>query len=218
MKKLAWSGAGLLACAALAAAACHERKPVGLVPGQVVRMDSEVLDEFNEEIQQYVRLRQKAVSVVPPLPPDATAEQIATRQRAFTRVIVEYRRKAKQGEIFKPEIETAFRRVFKEVFDGPEGPAIMNEIKAGNPRMEGVPKPANPTQEVRKTVQLGVNAVYPDDAPFSSVPPSLLLKVPVLPDQVRYRFIGRALIVRDTEANVILDFIRDIVPDRTIPR
>ena len=210
------AAAAALLCAALAG--CHERKPAGLVPGQVVRMDSEVLDEFYDEIQEYVRLRQKAVSVVPPLPPDATAQQIATRQKAFTRAIVEYRRKARQGEIFKPEVEAAFRHVFKEIFESPEGAAIMKELHSGNPRMEGVPNSANPQQETMKNVQVGVNVVYPDDAPFSSVPPGLLLKVPALPEQVRYRFIGRTLIVRDTEANVILDFIRDIVPDPTIPR
>jgi hypothetical protein len=197
---------------------CHERKPAGIVPAQVVRMDSDVLEEFYEEIQDYVKLRQKVVEAVPPLPADADAHQIAERQRAFTAAIVGYRRKARPGEIFKPEIEAAFRRVLKEVFDGPQGAAIMMDIKAGNPKVEGVPKPTNPAQETRKNVQVGVNVVYPDDAPFSSVPPSLLLKIPVLPEQVRYRFIGRALIVRDTEANVILDFIRDIVPDPTTPR
>jgi hypothetical protein len=212
------SGAALLLCASLAPA-CHRNPTPSLVPPQVVRMDSEVLEEFYEEIQEYVRVRQKAVSTVPGLPAgEATAEQIATRQRALTRAIVEYRRKAKPGEIFEPEIERAFRHVFKEAFEGPEGQAMMNEIKSGNPRLEGVPNPKNPTQETTKNVQLGVNVVYPDDAPFSSVPPGLLLKIPALPEQVRYRFIGRTLILRDTEANVILDFIRDIVPDPTIPR
>jgi hypothetical protein len=50
------------------------------------------------------------------------------------------------------------------------------------------------------------------------VPPSLLLKLPLLPEQVRYRFVGRAFILRDTEANVILDYIPDVVPDPSIPR
>ena len=209
--------AALLLCAALAPA-CHQNPKPTLVPPQTVRMDSEVLQEFYEEVQDYVRLRQKAVGVVPALPAEATAEQIATRQKALTRAIVEYRRKAKQGEIFEPEIERAFRHVFKEAFEGPEGQAMMKEIKSGNPRLEGVPNPRNPAQETMKNVQLGVNAVYPDDAPFSSVPPGLLLKIPALPEQVRYRFIGRTLILRDTEANVILDFIRDIVPDPSIPR
>jgi hypothetical protein len=211
------AAAAALLCGAVCAG-CHDRKPAGLVPPQVVRMDSEVLEEFYEEIQEYVRDRQKAVSVVPPLPPTATAEQIATRQKALTQAIVSYRRKAKAGEIFDKDVEAAFRHVFKEAFDSPEGPAMLNEIHSGNPRVEGVPNPNNPTQETKKNVQVGVNVVYPDDAPFSSVPPGLLLKIPALPEQVRYRFIGRTLIIRDTEANVILDFIRDIVPDPTIPR
>jgi hypothetical protein len=108
--------------------------------------------------------------------------------------------------------------VFKEAFDSPEGPAMIEAIKQGNPRVEGVPRPNDPTRETMQQVKLGVNVVYPDGAPFSSMPPSLLLKVPALPEQVRYRFIGRALILRDTEANVILDFIRDLVPDPSIPR
>jgi len=210
-------GACVVLCVALAAG-CHPRKGPDLVPPQVVRMDSEVLDEFYEEIQEYVRLRHKVVDLVPPLPVEATAQQVAIRQKALTDAIVKYRRKAKPGEIFKPEVEAAFRHVFKEAFATPEGPAMMQEIRQGNPKVEGVPKPTDPTQEVKTTVNLGVNVVYPAGAPFSSVPSSLLLKIPVLPPEVRYRFVGRALIVRDTEANVILDFIRDIVPDPTIPR
>ena len=197
---------------------CAERKPPPIVPGQVVKMDSELLDEFYEEIEEYVRLRKTVVDLVPPLPPDATAEQMATRQKALTATIVKFRRKAKPGEIFEPDIEAAFRRVLTEAFEGPDGQAMMDELKSGNPKVEGVPKSGDPTVETKASVVVGINAVYPDGAPFSSVPPSLLLKLPVLPEQVRYRFVGRTLILRDTEANVILDFIRDVVPDRSIPR
>jgi len=204
-------------CAALVAG-CHSRKGPDLVPPQNVRMDSEVLEEFYEEIQEYVRLRHKVVDVVPALPPDATADQISIRQKTLTQAIIKFRRKAKPGEIFKPEVEAAFRHVFKEIFATPEGAAIIKELRQGNPMVEGVPNPGDPTHETLKSVRLGVNVVYTEGAPFSSVPSTLLLKIPALPPEVRYRFVGRALIVRDTDANVILDFIRDIVPDPTIPR
>ena len=216
-RPLVRAGAFLLTCA-LFAPACHEHKAPDLVPGQVVKMDSELLDEFYEEIQEYVRLRHSVVDGVPPLPADPSADQISIRQKALTAAILKYRRKARQGEIFEPEIEAAFRRIFKEAFASPEAAGMLDSIKQGNPKMEGVPNPGDPTKEVRKTVQLGVNVVYPDDAPFSSVPSTLLLQIPALPAEVRYRFVGRALILRDTEANVILDFIRDIVPDPSIPR
>lgn len=219
--KRAWSGSGLgalLSVTALLAGGCAGRKDPPLVPGQVVKMDSELLEEFHAKIEEYVQLRHAAVDVVPPLPANATAEQIATRQKALTAAILEFRRQARQGEIFTPQIEAAFRRSFKEAFESPGGADLIESLKDGNPSMEGVPRPGNPGQEVKTPVRLGVNAVYPDNAPFSSVPPTLLLRIPALPEEVRYRFVGRALIVRDTEANVILDFIRDIVPDTSIPR
>ncbi len=84
--------------------------------------------------------------------------------------------------------------------------------------MENVPNQADPTREHPESVRVAVNATYNDHAPFSSMPPTLLLKLPQLPEEVRYRFVGRDLILRDTEANVILDFIKDAVPDRSVPR
>jgi len=67
-------------------------------------------------------------------------------------------------------------------------------------------------------VVVAVNGVYADAAPSSSVPPSLLLWLPPLPEGLRYGFVGRTLILSDSEASVILDFVADVVPDRSIPR
>jgi hypothetical protein len=215
-----WRPVVLLALAAcLAAGACSGRRPeASLVPEQDVEMDARVLAEFYEEVQEYVRLRQEASSMVPPLKVGASAEDIGAHQRAIADVIRVLRGDAERGDIFEPPVEQAFRRIIEREVHGPEGHEIVKEIADGNPKVEGVPKPSNPTQEVKQPIVLKVNAFYPDGAPFSSVPPSLLLKVPELPEQVRYRFVGRALILRDTDANVILDFIPDIVPDKAIPR
>ena len=155
---------------------------------------------------------------VTPVTPKATAEELSAHQRALTQAIVTYRKGKKRGNIFKSDVEAAIRRTLEREFTGPDGPALMKEIRSGNPKVEGNPRPQDPTRETLPRVTLAVNAVYPDAAPFSSVPPTLLLKLPVLPEEVRYRFVGRAFILRDTEANVILDFIPDVVPDPTLPR
>ncbi|HEX6737591.1 MAG TPA: hypothetical protein VF310_04960 [Vicinamibacteria bacterium] len=212
--------AALILLPALAAPGCAARKPEpSLVPPMDVDMEQRVLHEFYDEIQDYVRLRRKVVDKVPPPQPGASAEEIGTWQKAITIAIIAYRKDAKQGEIFEPKVEAAFRHVVAQEMAGPEGPAILNELRSGNPRVEGVPRQSNPTQEMASpTVVLRVNAHYPEGAPFSSVPPTLLLKLPQLPDQVRYRFVGRSLILRDTEANIILDYIADIIPGRSIPR
>ncbi len=207
-----------LASAMLLAPACATHKPAPVVPPQNVRMDSDVLEDFLEEIVKYVKLHDKLTEKIPMAAPTWTAQQIADRQRQFTVAIQNARRDKTQGNIFKPEVETAFRNVLTRELTGPNGPAMLNEIHSGNPMTEGVPQQKNPRNEQKKTVTLQVNAYYPDDAPLSSVPPSLLLHLPALPEGVRYRFVGRHLILRDTDANVILDFLRDVVPDPSIPR
>jgi hypothetical protein len=202
----------------LAAAGCSRNPGPSLVPPQTTEMDGETLKKFQDQVQDYVQLRQKALTHIPAVSPKATAEELSARQRALTIAIVAYRKGSKQGEIFKRPVEAAIRRILQREFSGPDGPALMKEIRSGNPKVEGNPNPRDPSKETMQPVTVAVNAVYPDAAPFSSVPPSLLLKLPPLPEVVRYRFVGRAFILRDTEANVILDYIMDVVPDRSIPR
>ena len=57
-----------------------------------------------------------------------------------------------------------------------------------------------------------VNAEYPKNAPLSTVPPTLLEKLPKLPSELEYRFVGRTLILRDREANMIVDYLKEAVP------
>jgi len=58
----------------------------------------------------------------------------------------------------------------------------------------------------------GVNAEYPQNVPLQSTPPSLLMNLPKLPPEVEYRVVGNALLLRDTGANLIVDFISSAVP------
>jgi hypothetical protein len=202
----------------VAAGGCSSASQETIAPPQTVEMDAETLRKFQHEIEEYVELRQSVLKQIPPINPKSTPAEIEAHQKALTQAIIAYRRGAKRGDIFKPEVEAAIRRTLHREFASAQGPALLKDIKQGNPKVEGNPLPKDPSKEVKPSVTVAVNALYPDSAPFSSVPPSLLLKLPLLPEQVRYRFIGRALILRDTEANVILDYIPDVVPDPSIPR
>jgi hypothetical protein len=181
-------------------------------------LDPEVLRKFQHEVEEYIELHKELRERIPNVHPNATPEEMAAHRHKMETAIREERKGAKRGDIFKPKVERAFRALLNRELKGPDGKAMLDEIKQGNPRVEGVPNPRNPQRETKEAVTVAVNAVYNDDAPFSSVPPSLLLKLPPLPDQVRYRFVGRNLILRDGEANVILDYIPDAVPDPTLPR
>ena len=208
----------LLLLVLAAGAGCSLHKNAHIAPTADVEMDAKLLAEFQHEIEEYMEERQDELRQIPRVGPNATAEEIAAHRDKMTKAIQRERRNARQGDIFKPEVEAAFRRIIARELAGPEREQVVQEIKQGNPRVESVPNQADPTQVHPESVRVAVNALYNDEAPFSSMPPTLLLKLPQLPEQVRFRFVGRDLILRDTEANVILDFIKDAVPDPSLPR
>jgi len=72
---------------------------------------------------------------------------------------------------------------------------------------EGNPKNA----ESPARVDLVVNGKYPPNAPLSTVPPSVLLSLPKLPQGMEYRFVGRHLILFDSKANLIVDVLRNAI-------
>jgi hypothetical protein len=209
-----------LACAVALPGCATLRGTDNVAPEQKTEelINPEALEKFQKEVEEYVELHQELLHRIPNVSPGATPEQIAAHRLKMETAIREERKGAKRGEIFKPKVEAAFRALLRKQFTGPGGAALLDDIKQGNPRVEGVPQKSNPRRETKEPVTVAVNAVYNDDAPFSSMPPSILLTLPRLPEQVKYRFVGRSLILRDGEANVILDFIPDIVPDRSMPR
>jgi hypothetical protein len=60
-------------------------------------------------------------------------------------------------------------------------------------------------------VPLEVNAKYPETAPLPTVPVNLLLSLPPLPDDLEYRILGKHLILRDVKANIIIDYIPNVI-------
>jgi PAS domain S-box-containing protein len=67
-------------------------------------------------------------------------------------------------------------------------------------------------QEVPAQSPPAVNAIYPEKAGLATVPPLILVNLPRLPDGLEYRFMGRDLILRDRDANIIVDFVPGAVP------
>jgi recombinational DNA repair protein RecR len=57
-----------------------------------------------------------------------------------------------------------------------------------------------------------VNGRYPDTVPLSTVPPEVLQTMPKLSEDMEYRFIGDDLILLDTHAHVIADYIENALP------
>ena len=66
--------------------------------------------------------------------------------------------------------------------------------------------------EPLKPIPLRVNDRYPRNMPLQSTPPTLLLNLPRLPDELHYRIVGRDLVLYDVTADLIVDLISNAVP------
>ncbi|MND04077.1 hypothetical protein D3C83_241900 [compost metagenome] len=59
---------------------------------------------------------------------------------------------------------------------------------------------------------LRVNATWPASEPLTTVPANILERLPQLPPDVEYRISNkRHLILRDVDANIIVDFIYNAI-------
>jgi hypothetical protein len=179
-----------------------------IVLSQFIAFSAVTFDEaasaFSRRLDAYVKLRKQASEKVPPVDKKATAPQIQLREQALVEAIRNARPDAKPGDILTPDVKPMFNELLRDAFTGPRSSKVRATIKEGNPKNEKAPG------EVEPVIQ--VNAVYPKNAPLSTVPPSLLMKLPKLPKELEYRFVGRTLILRDRDSNLIIDYMKEAVP------
>jgi hypothetical protein len=167
-----------------------------LATGQAVPV-SHAYKDFHDRIEDYEKLHKNAEKSLPHLKKTGKQEVIAARQQALVDKIRELRSNARRGDIFTPGATEAITREIRAVFSGSDGHRVQNTIQAGEPL---------------ESFKVEVNQKYPDGLPFTTVPPTLLQKLPRLPDEVDYRILGSTLLLVDRKANLIIDFIPNVIP------
>ena len=120
------------------------------------------------------------------------AEKLVLYRDHFRDKLVSGRLNAKQGDVFTPEIAGYFKRQIAATLNGAHGAQIRASMQRAEP-VHGIP--------------VKVNGKYPANVPLQSTPPSLLLNLPQLPKELEYRVANRDLVLRDKQANLIVDFI-----------
>lgn len=154
-----------------------------------VAVDGLIVADFSARVEAYAELRRTLEDGLPGLVVTEKVTEIRRAEEALARRIRLAREGARQGNIFTPAINAAF----KQLLLGVTKPGICASIlDDGNPGSGITYRTGRP---------------YPRDEPLSTVPPSVLGVLPALPDDVQYRFIDRSLILYDTRANMLLDRI-----------
>lgn len=159
--------------------------------------DKETIKRFDQRVKQYVSLRSSLKAKAPKLSKDSTPEQIQAAETALSAALRTSRAGAKPSDIFTPDIAQYIRATLKREFRPDEKREIR---KVALDKETNIP------------VTLKVNYPYPDPKEFVEMPATLLLKLPQLPKEVKYRYVNRNLILIDTDNNLIVDYMIDALP------
>jgi hypothetical protein len=143
-----------------------------------------------------VTLHQLLEGPLPPLPVGRDLAPVRSVMRALQMRIQQARMNAQQGEIITPQVARMFRRNIAACLTREEWAALFAEMKYDE---QGRPVAAPPP--------LYVNMAWPTEVTFEFVPPQLLQVLPRLPVELQYRIIGRALVLWDHHADLIVDFL-----------
>jgi hypothetical protein len=149
-----------------------------------------------------MELHDRAEKAIGPLKDKSDATQLKAHKQALAEAIRAARTEAKQGDVFVPEVQPLFMQVIASEVRGKSGAPAKQTIMEENPSKSG---------EAAK-VKLAVNAIYPEDVAITTMPPTLLLRLPTLPDALKYLFIGRTLVLRDEMAGLIVDYLPNAMP------
>ena len=153
--------------------------------------------DFDKRVGAYIELRKRLVDSVGELDPTRSQAEIATRATGLAQAIVAARAQAKPGDIFTPEIASVFATLIKEEYRRRADTVLETREDQQDELPDFVPQ---------------VNQTYPTTYPLATFPPALLPLLPPLPEHVEYRVVQNYLVLRDVEANVIIDVMPNAVP------
>ncbi len=162
-----------------------------------VNTDAAVLADFTRRVNAYVALHKTAAKGDARLKETDEAGDIAKAQDELAARMIAARPNAQQGDIFTPEIRNRFRLLLAPELKGEEGRDARAVMKDDAPPPGSIPFKAN--------------AKYPEGQPKPTVPANVLLHLPTLPQPLEYRVIGRHLLLLDTNANIIVDYIPNAI-------
>jgi hypothetical protein len=167
------------------------------VPGESsIWPTPQVPPTFVARINQYVEMHRLATAPLGPLEVCSDPEELLRQQGALARAIRESRPNAREGDIFTPDAARYFRTLIAEV--AWRGLDLWGEVE-------------DALAWDTEAAVVEVNAPVPWNA-GPMMWPSVLWRLPELPPELEYRFVGRDLVLIDVDGNIVVDVLREAVP------
>ncbi len=162
----------------------------------VLTKEQRAVAAFIERVKEYVRRREALEEKLPKLSKESKPEDIEAHKTTFQDVVRADRAGAKQGDVLDAAIAAHIRATIKREFRGKARAELRQSV----------------LEAETKGVPLRVNYPYPESKELAEMPPTLLLKLPQLPKQLRFRFVGRNMLLVDRENGLIVDYMLKAIP------
>jgi hypothetical protein len=158
-----------------------------------VNPDAALMADFEARVEKYADLHKQLAKGAAAQKETTDPAKINDAKVALAAKVQAARANAKHGEFFTPEIRPKFRRLLAPELKGEEGRDTREILRDDDP--------------APGTVPFKVNAQWPEGQPLPTVPANLLLNMPPLPEPLEYRIVGKHLILLDTAADLVVDYI-----------
>ena len=159
--------------------------------------EQQTVATFEKRVKEYVSMREELEGKMPKLSKEAKPEQIEVHKAALQKRVQAARAGAKQGDVFTPAAMQLIRAIIKDEFKGRERQELRKEVLV---------------EAENKAVPVRVNFPYPETQELLEMQPTLLLRLPQLPKQVKYRFVRGNLLLVDRENGLIIDYMTEALP------
>ena len=169
--------------------AAQQKAPVNPIAQEMV--------DFHKRIDAYLKVRDEATKNLPDQKETGDPAKISARETALGQAIAKGRATAKPGDVFGEEMSVYLKKALAEDWKS-RSPADRKAL----------------FEELPPGIKLTVNQVYPTTLPLVSVPAKLLARLPMLPETLEYRLIDRYFLLRDRDANLIVDVLSNVYPTR----
>lgn len=150
------------------------------------------LQVFTNRVDRYVALHRRFEEPLPPMTSEADSWSMLIAKRYLASAIRSARWTAQQGEIFDPATATVFRELIAEAIGDVDPHAFLGRLY-----------PQHPVTHAEHPI---VNEPYPKEITHEA-PALVVAHLPRLPEDVEYRIAGEDLLLWDTHADLIVDFV-----------
>lgn len=158
--------------------------------------DQKIILDFEKRVKEFADLREDLKGRLPKLSDDATANQISAHKTAFQKSVQAARAAAKPGDLFTADAAAVIRRLIKAEFKGWRRTQLRKTVLEAD----------------NKGILLKINIPYPESKELVEMSPALLLALPQLTRNLRYRFAGRSLLILDRDNALIIDYMKNALP------